>query len=227
MEFLYASRTSLAEYSLYWLSIWCSPSNHLLRYGINQGVYALVHVRTCLPVRTDCSAVYHHLVLSSCKDTMSISHVLRSGGRAQSSCSLFPASVFLHRFDHSNFFNMCTSPLSVEDLTACDGAGGQDFRERLNMRWKASLPFRQLLEDLTLYIGLGFLAQTILQTVVLFTTQEIVFVAVSTFILWGWCGLSAFLVISYTKRALREEKLWWAEEYKNRQPSGISKAQMA
>ena len=109
---------------------------------------------------------------------------------------------------------MSLSPLSVEDLTACDGAGGQDFRERLNIRWNASLPFRQLLENLTLYIGLGFLAQTILQIVVVFTTQEIVFVAVSTFILWGWCGLSAFLAISYTKRVLQEEKFWWAQGYK-------------
>ena len=73
----------------------------------------------------------------------------------------------------------------MEDITACDGAGGQVFRDRLNVRWEASPSFRKLLEDLTLYLGLGVLAQTGVQVVILFATDENVFVAVSTVVLWG------------------------------------------
>lgn len=99
----------------------------------------------------------------------------------------------------------------MEDITACDGAGGQVFRDRLNVRWLASLPFRLLLEDLTLYLGLGFLAQTGVQFIILLATDENVFVAVSTAVLWVWCGLSAFWAVLYTQRALQAEKLWWEE----------------
>ena len=98
----------------------------------------------------------------------------------------------------------------IEDVTACDGGGGQVYRDRLNVRWEASPMFRKLLEDLTLYLGLGFLVQTVAQVVVLFTTEEKVFVAMSTVILWGWCGLSAAWGVSYAKRALQNERLCWA-----------------
>ncbi|KAF8494301.1 hypothetical protein JB92DRAFT_2796637 [Gautieria morchelliformis] len=102
----------------------------------------------------------------------------------------------------------------VEDVTACDGGGGQAFRERLNLRWQASPSFRKLMETLTLYLGLGFIAQTMLQVAILFATDEKVFVAVSTAVLWGWCGASALWAIHYTKRALREEKLQWTSGYR-------------
>jgi hypothetical protein len=85
------------------------------------------------------------------------------------------------------------------------------------VRWNASPPFRKLLEDLTLYLGLGFLVQTAVQAVVLFGTDEKVFVAVSTVILWGWCGLSALWAVPYTKRALRDEKVWWVESHRKSQ----------
>lgn len=113
-------------------------------------------------------------------------------------------------------------PFSVEDVTACDGGGGQGFRDRLNARWEASPPFRKLLEDITLYVGLGFLAQSLVQVVVLFATDEKIFVAVSTVLLWGWCGLSALWAIPYTKQALQEEKLWWANHSVSGTPDRMS-----
>jgi hypothetical protein len=128
-----------------------------------------------------------------------------------------PAVYFLWVSLLQYSFNAHLMPfsISVEDITACDGSGGQAFRDRLNVRWQASPPFRKLLETLTLYLGLGFIAQTMVQVVILFATDEKVFVALSTVVLWGWCGASALWAIPYTKRALREEKLGWASIYRS------------
>lgn len=99
--------------------------------------------------------------------------------------------------------------LRIEDLTACEGAGGREYRERLNIRWESSPLFRRLLNRITIVSGISLITQTGVQLVILFTTPEKVFVAVSTVVLWGWLGLALLWGWIYSKSCLREEKEKW------------------
>ncbi|GJJ07787.1 hypothetical protein Clacol_001992 [Clathrus columnatus] len=97
----------------------------------------------------------------------------------------------------------------IEDITACDGGGGQAYRERLNVRWESSPAFRKLVMDLTLFSAIGVFIQTCLQFIVLFATPEAVFVGLSTVLLWGWFGLTLLWGWKFAEKRLREEKTQW------------------
>ncbi|GJJ07788.1 hypothetical protein Clacol_001993 [Clathrus columnatus] len=99
----------------------------------------------------------------------------------------------------------------IEDLTACDGGAGQAYRERLDIRWQSSPLFQKLLMDITLVSGIAVLIQTGLQFIILFATPEIVFVALSTVVLWGSFGLTLLWGWKFAERGLQEERDKWEE----------------
>jgi hypothetical protein len=60
----------------------------------------------------------------------------------------------------------------IEDVCAVDGSGGTEFRQRLNLRFKASHHFRAMLHRLTLFWAFGSLAAGIGTTVGIFTLDS-------------------------------------------------------
>lgn len=97
----------------------------------------------------------------------------------------------------------------IEDITACEGAGGREYRERLNVRWESSFIFRELLSQITLVFGISLLLQTAVQFVILFATPEKVFVGLSTVLLWTWFGLTLLWGWRYSQLRIRHEEEKW------------------
>lgn len=60
----------------------------------------------------------------------------------------------------------------IEDICAVDGAGGTEFRQRLNLRYMASHMFRQMLHRLTLFWAFGACAIASITTALIFTIQK-------------------------------------------------------
>lgn len=97
----------------------------------------------------------------------------------------------------------------IEDITACEGAGGREYRERLNVRWESSFLFRELMGQITLVFGISLLLQTAVQFIILFATPEKVFVGLSTLVLWIWLGLTLLWGWRFSQLRIRHEEEKW------------------
>ena len=98
---------------------------------------------------------------------------------------------------------------SIEDVTAVDGGGGVEYRDRLAERWRTSPPFRYLVRDVGRILSLTGLVMTGVELgLILMTTSEF-FIGASWAILWAWAALSTYCCVAYTQTCLAYERDWW------------------
>lgn len=83
------------------------------------------------------------------------------------------------------------------------------YRENLAERWDVSPPFRRLVRDVGRILASSGLLMVSIEVALIIVTPVDVFFGASWLILWAWAALSACYCISYTKKCLREEKVWW------------------
>ncbi|KAF2454830.1 hypothetical protein BDY21DRAFT_290447 [Lineolata rhizophorae] len=100
----------------------------------------------------------------------------------------------------------------VEDVVAVDGGGGTEFRQRLNLRYKASHLFRQMLHRLTLFWAFGCLGSATLTTILVFTLQKDVAYVVGWTVPFLWAGIWAWITTLWVQRSLKDEYEKWPDE---------------
>ncbi|OBT53372.1 hypothetical protein VE04_07668 [Pseudogymnoascus sp. 24MN13] len=77
----------------------------------------------------------------------------------------------------------------IEDVCAVDGSGGSEFRQRLNLRYMASKPFRKMLHRLTLFWAAGALAIATASTAMIFTLSRNAAYVIGWTVPFGWAAL--------------------------------------
>jgi len=101
----------------------------------------------------------------------------------------------------------------IEDITAVDGGGGREYRERLSERYEASIDFRRMLGLLSVCWGVGTEAAAVVTTVLVFTLEGQVAYTV------GW-SLPFVLIVPavlgtvwHVRRQLKKEKERWTQSW--------------
>ncbi|OBT98266.1 hypothetical protein VE01_03115 [Pseudogymnoascus verrucosus] len=77
----------------------------------------------------------------------------------------------------------------IEDVCAVDGSGGTEFRQRLNLRYMASKPFRKMLHRLTLFWATGALAIATASTAMIFTLSRNAAYVIGWTVPFGWAAV--------------------------------------
>lgn len=97
----------------------------------------------------------------------------------------------------------------IEDICAVDGSGGTEFRQRLNLRYQASKPFREMLHRLTLFWAIGAIGIAVITVAIVFTIQRDVAYVVGWTVPFLWAGLWTAITIPWVQRELKREHDQW------------------
>ncbi|KFA69173.1 hypothetical protein S40285_00071 [Stachybotrys chlorohalonatus IBT 40285] len=119
-----------------------------------------------------------------------------------------------HRLS-SHVIGDITPPLTfciMEDITACDGGGGREYREAALARFNASPRFRRMLVQMLWAWSISGLLMSIGLIVLAWTIHEEVAYALGWAVPSVWGGIGAFLTIKWGQRCLRIEKERWAQD---------------
>ncbi|KAF9474021.1 hypothetical protein BDN70DRAFT_345318 [Pholiota conissans] len=103
----------------------------------------------------------------------------------------------------------------IEDVAAVDFQHGREFRQALHDRWHASVPFQNLVTQLTLYWTLSAAIYCGATAAVSWSTSLNFAFAWTLGQLFVWARLSALGSHILTKRGLKKEREWWANEHPN------------
>ena len=102
----------------------------------------------------------------------------------------------------------------LEDIVAVEGGGGFEFRKRCSRRYEASLPFRRLMQQLSVAFSLWALVLFLFALAVVVANvqgrldEDIVYAIVVGFSV-VWSALFAIAAWQYSQWSLREEMHWW------------------
>lgn len=100
----------------------------------------------------------------------------------------------------------------IEDVCGVDGSGGTEFRQRLNLRYMASKPFRRMLHRLTLFWAGGALAIAAGTTAMIFTLSRNAAYVVGWTVPFGWAAVWTLITMKWVQWSLKIEGRIWSEE---------------
>lgn len=109
----------------------------------------------------------------------------------------------------------------IEDVCAVDGSGGTEFRQRLNLRYMASKPFRIMLHRLTLFWAAGALAIATASTAMIFTLSRNAAYVIGWTVPFGWAAVWTLITTKWVQRSLKIENRVWREEKEHRSLGGV------
>ncbi|OBT68099.1 hypothetical protein VE03_01533 [Pseudogymnoascus sp. 23342-1-I1] len=109
----------------------------------------------------------------------------------------------------------------IEDVCAVDGSGGTEFRQRLNLRYMASKPFRRMLHRLTLFWAAGALAIAAGSTAMIFTLSRNAAYVIGWTVPFGWAAVWTLITTKWVQRSLKIENRVWQEEKEHRSLGGV------
>lgn len=104
----------------------------------------------------------------------------------------------------------------IEDVCAVDGSGGTEFRQRLNLRYMASKPFRRMLHRLTMFWAAGALATAAGTTAMVFTLTRNAAYVIGWTVPFLWAGVWTVITIKWVQKNLTVEERVWREEKRKR-----------
>ena len=104
----------------------------------------------------------------------------------------------------------------IEDVCGVDGSGGTEFRQRLNLRYMASKPFRRMLHRLTLFWAAGAAATAAGTTAMVFTLTRNAAYVIGWTVPFAWAGVWVLVTIKWVQKSLVvEAKIWWEERQRS------------
>lgn len=109
----------------------------------------------------------------------------------------------------------------IEDVCGVDGSGGTEFRQRLNLRYMASKPFRRMLHRLTLFWAAGALAIAAGSTAMIFTLSRNAAYVIGWTVPFGWAAVWTLVTTKWVQRSLKIENKLWREEKERRSLGGV------
>ncbi|KAH7179908.1 uncharacterized protein B0J16DRAFT_272559 [Fusarium flagelliforme] len=102
----------------------------------------------------------------------------------------------------------------MEDITACDGGGGKEYREAALKRYKASPRFRRMLVEMLW----GWAITGSVLSIVLIALAWTLPVEIAYTLGWAvpsvWGGIGAFVTIKWGQRSIRIENEMWEKDHK-------------
>ncbi|CAI7585602.1 unnamed protein product [Penicillium manginii] len=100
----------------------------------------------------------------------------------------------------------------IEDVVAVDGGRGRLYRSALMERYRVSLRFQKLMEDLNWFWGFGGLVMGILLITIISKAHTNTFAfGLGWTIPWIWAAVWAVTTTYWAKHALKDEKRTWSK----------------